>query len=190
MPEIIPNWHPAVVHFPIALALTATLLLLLGSWRQANPVLTASGRLLVLGAALSAVLAVALGWQAFQTVEHDGAGHLVMLRHRNWALGCTLGLIALAVWDGLRQKAERPPHAALLPIMVLVSASLGVTGWLGGEMVYRHGIGVSAAAFATPETPQAPVQPEATESLPAASAEPAALVPGEHIHRDGKRHRH
>ncbi|UCV21638.1 DUF2231 domain-containing protein [Ferribacterium limneticum] len=189
MPEIIPNWHPAVVHFPIALAVTATLLLLLGRLRPANPTFTASGRLLVLGAAVSAGFAAALGWYAFQTVEHDGAGHLVMLSHRNWALAGTAGLIALAVWDGLRQRAERPPHAALLPIMLVLSAGLGVTGWLGGEMVYRHGIGVSASAFAGPEV-AAPTMAEPPAVTPETVAETPAPAPGEHIHKDGKRHRH
>lgn len=189
MPEIIPNWHPAVVHFPIALAVTATLLLLLGRLRPGNQTFLASGRLLVLCAALSAVLAAALGWYAFQTVEHDGAGHLVMLRHRNWALAGTAGLIALAVWDSLRQHAGQPPHATLLPIMLALSASLGVTGWLGGEMVYRHGIGVSAAAFAAPETP-APSIAELPAAVPAPATETPAHASGEHIHKDGKRHRH
>lgn len=189
MPDIIPNWHPAVVHFPIALAVTATLLLLLGRLRPANPTFTASGRLLGLFAALGAGVAAALGWYAFQTVEHDGAGHLVMLRHRNWALVCTAVLIGLAVWDGLRQRAERPVHAALLPIMLAISASLGVTGWLGGEMVYRHGIGVSAAAFPAPEV-VAPIVSEPPAAAPSPATETPALAPGEHIHKDGKRHRH
>jgi uncharacterized membrane protein len=184
MPEIVPNWHPAVVHFPIALAVTATLLLLLGRWRPANSTFTASGRLLVLGAALSAGLAAALGWYAFQTVEHDGAGHLVMLSHRNWALAGTAGLIAVAVWDGMRQRAEQAAHGLLLPIMLLISASLGVTGWLGGEMVYRHGIGVSASAFVTPEVAAPPA------TAPDTVSETPAPTRGEHIHKDGKRHRH
>lgn len=185
MPEIVPNWHPAAVHFPIALAVTTTLLLLLGRWRPANSVYTASGRLLVLASALSAVLATALGWYAFQTVEHDGAGHRVMLSHRNWALAGTAGLIALAVWDRQRQGAEQPAHGALLPAMLLVSTIFGVTGWLGGEMVYRHGVGVSASAFAAPEVPAA-----APVAEPANIVETPALAPSEHIHKDGKRHRH
>src|SRR5512143_1784511 len=99
MPEILPNWHPALVHFPIALAITATLLLLASRLRPDNHLLPASGRLLVALAAVGAVLAAALGWHAYATVEHDAAGHLVMLRHRNWALATTLGLIAMAAWD-------------------------------------------------------------------------------------------
>ena len=189
MPEIVPNWHPAVVHFPIALAVAATLLLLLGRLCPANPTFTPCGRLLVLGAALSAGLAAALGWYAFQTVEHDGAGHLVMLTHRNWALAGTVGLIAVAVWDSLRRRTERPPHVALLPIMLALSAGLGVTGWLGGEMVYRHGIGVSASAFAVPEV-AVPSAPELPAVAPVPVAETPARSAGEHIHKDGKRHRH
>jgi uncharacterized membrane protein len=188
MPEIIPNWHPAVVHFPIALTVTATLLLLLGRLRPRHPTLPACARLLVQLAALSALLAVALGWYAFQTVEHDGAGHLVMLRHRNWALAATAGLIAVALWEYRRQRAEAPARTLLLPLMLVLSASLGVTGWLGGEMVYRHGIGVAASAFAVPETPA----PTLTEPPPLAAPieSPPAHAPVEHIHKDGKRHRH
>lgn len=190
MPEIIPNWHPAVVHFPIALAITATLLMLLGRFRPANPLLIASGRLLIPLAALGAVFSAGMGWYAFATVEHDAAGHLVMLSHRNWAMAGTTGLIAIAIWDGLRQRAECPPHATLLPIMLLVSASLGVTGWLGGEMVYRHGIGVSASAFSAPSVPSVSTINEPPTAAPTTITDPPALAPGEHIHKDGKRHRH
>jgi len=192
MPEVFPNWHPAIVHFPIALTVTATLLLLAGRLSPGNRQLTASGRLLLPLAALSALLAVALGWQAYSTVEHDAAGHLVMLRHRNWAMSATLALVALAVWDALRQRAEKEISAALLPALLILSGSLGVTGWLGGEMVYRHGIGVSAAAFSSPVVPPPPAM--ATEPLPAAPAAVPETRPAaahvEHVHRDGQRHRH
>lgn len=188
MPEIYPNWHPAFVHFPIALAITATLLLLLGRLRQRHQLL-ASGRLLVALAALGAVIAVALGWQAFQTVDHDAAGHLVMLRHRNWAVAVTLGLIVMALWDAWRQRAGQAPHPLLILAMLLLSGSLCFIGWLGGEMVYRHGIGVSPSAFAPPEM-QPPSLPGAAEAALPPTADEPPLAPGEHIHKDGKRHHH
>ncbi|MBL8421485.1 MAG: DUF2231 domain-containing protein [Dechloromonas sp.] len=189
MPEIIPNWHPAAVHFPIALTVTATLLLLAGRLRPAATLLQAGGRLLLQLAALSAVATAALGWHAYLTVEHDAAGHLVMLRHRDWALAGTGGLLLLALWDALRQRAGKELHAGGLAGMLVISGSMGFTGWLGGEMVYRHGIGVSSAAFVSPVAvvEAAPkVQPE--NPLPAAPSPAAA--PGEHVHKDGKRHRH
>jgi uncharacterized membrane protein len=189
MPEILPNWHPAAIHFPIALAMTTALLLLAARLRPDPATLTACARLLLSLAALSAVLAAALGWHAFLTVEHDAAGHRVMLLHRNWAMVSSIVLVAVALWDAWRQRAGQAIHWALLPAMLLISGGLGVTGWLGGEMVYRHGVGVSPAAFATPET-VSPVPPPTEPATAAAPPVDAAAAPGEHIHKDGKRHRH
>ncbi|MFZ2269469.1 MAG: DUF2231 domain-containing protein [Azonexus sp.] len=179
MPEIVPNWHPALVHFPIALTITATLLMLAASRRSADPLLVPSARLLLRLAAGTAVVAAIFGWQAFQSVEHDAAGHLVMLSHRNWALSSTAGLLLATIWDAFGHAAQR--HLVL--VLLTLSAGIVVTAWLGGEMVYRHGIGVSAAAFAPTAGPPVPNVPQAT---PAA----APLLPGEHIHQDGKRHHH
>ncbi|HJV93557.1 MAG TPA: DUF2231 domain-containing protein [Azonexus sp.] len=189
MPEVLPNWHPVAVHFPIALALIATLLLLASRLRPANPTLVACARLLLALAAGAAVLAAALGWQAYLTVDHDAAGHRVMVQHRNWAMASMLGLVLLALWDAWRQRAEKAVHGGLLPAMLLISGGLCVTGWLGGEMVFRHGVGVSPAAFATPPPP-AEEQPPAAASAPAAAPAAPVELHGEHVHKDGKRHHH
>lgn len=182
MPDIVPNWHPAAVHFPIALGMTAALLLLAARLKPAHVGFSAAARLLLLLAAIGAAIASALGWHAFSTVEHDAAGHVVMLRHRDWALSTTLLLAVLAVWDGWRQRAGQPMHGALLPGMLLISGALAITGWLGGEMVYRHGVGVAAAPVAVQETP--------AEAPPPVTPVPDAQPVVEHVHKDGKRHRH
>ena len=109
MPEIIPNWHPAAVHFPIALTMTATLLLLAGWLFPATTLLPSCGRLLLQLSALSAVVAAALGWYAFQTVDHDAAGHLVMLNHRAWAVASTGGLLFRALGHLAPTGCKRPP---------------------------------------------------------------------------------
>ncbi len=188
MPEIIPNWHPALVHFPIALSITVTLLLIAGRLFAANALFTACARLLLPLAAVSALVAAGFGWQAFQTVEHDAAGHLVMLRHRNWAMLSSGALLLIALWDVLRQRAGKGVNPALLAAMLLLCGGFVFTGWLGGEMVYRHGVGVSPAAFAMP----LPIAPTPPPPAMAPEAEPPAPKPtgGEHIHKDGKRHHH
>jgi uncharacterized membrane protein len=187
--EPLPNWHPAAVHFPIALTITASLLLVavrLGAEKVVSG-LAASARLMLSLAALSAVIAVLLGWQAFASVAHDAAGHEVMLRHRNWALIASSGLLGLALWDGWRRRSGRPGHALLLPASLLVAGCFAFTGWLGGEMVYRHGVAVAASAFACP--PQ-PACPEAVPPVSEAIRPTPEPVGSTHIHRDGSRHRH
>ncbi len=181
MPEILPNWHPAIVHFPIALTITATLLLLVTRLRPADPLLLPAARLLLRLAAGGAVVAAVFGGLAFAQVEHDAAGHLVMLSHRNWALASTAGLVLAALLDGLGKFGQRSLTLALLAL----SVSVGITAWQGGEMVYRHGIGVSATALAAETEPQAATN-EPLATPPAASP----LLPGDHIHADGRRHHH
>ncbi|NJD25444.1 MAG: DUF2231 domain-containing protein [Betaproteobacteria bacterium] len=189
MPDIVPNWHPAAVHFPIALVFTATLLLLAARILPGTQAAGVAGRLLLPLAAFSALVAAGFGWQAFATVEHDAAGHVVMLRHRDWALGATAALVLLAGWDLARQRRGYPVHAGLPAALLVVSGAFAVTGWLGGEMVYRHAVGVIRPAPAP--LPPALAQPQAT---PEAAAPANEAVPAEsgkvHIHRDGSRHSH
>jgi uncharacterized membrane protein len=182
MPDIVPNWHPAAVHFPIALGMTTVLLLVAARLNPARAGFSAAARLLLPLAAISAVIAAALGWHAFGTVEHDAAGHAVMTRHRDWALGATVFLALLALWDGWRWRVGQAVHGALLPAMLLLAGALAVTGWLGGEMVYRHGVGVMAPAVAAEALP--------AEAPPLAVPAPDTGPVVEHVHKDGKRHRH
>jgi uncharacterized membrane protein len=67
----------------------------------------------------------------------------------------TINLVAVAVFVlifGLRW--DEPAHAGS-PLLTLLGVLLiGVSGWLGGELVYRGGVGVSTAAAADPSRPQ------------------------------------
>lgn len=146
IPEIIPNWHPIFVHFSVALLFTATALFVLGkiapvsaAWRPAC--LTAARWNLALGVAITTGTVLA-GWYAFNTVNHDGHSHLAMLSHRNWALATTASFLALGAWGLIGRKAE--PHGLFVTGLVAASVLLSVTGYKGGELVFRHGLGVMA----------------------------------------------
>ncbi len=142
--EIIPNWHPLFVHFTLALLFTATLLFVVGkltpvttSWRTAC--LTVARWNLCLGVLIT-VGTICAGWYAFNTVKHDDNSHLPMLSHRLWALSTAGVFIVMALWSfGTRRKE---PHPLLVICLILAAGALAVTGYKGGELVYRHGLGV------------------------------------------------
>ncbi len=143
--QIIPNYHPIVVHFPIALTIIAFLLSIAAYARRSHPVsthLAAAGHFTLWLAALSAAAAVLFGWLAFNSVNHDDAGHAAMLLHRSWAIPTAVGLILLASWDAWKYRINELISVPMLFLLFLLSQAIAVTGWLGSEVVYRHGIGV------------------------------------------------
>ena len=143
--QIIPNLHPMIVHFPIALTLTAFLLSLAAYVLRSHPVslqFAAAGHLTLWLAAIGAAAAVLFGWLAYNSVNHDDAGHAAMLLHRSWAVPTAIGLIFLASWDAWKYRVNELMSIPKLFVLFLLSQSIAVTGLLGGEVVYRHGIGV------------------------------------------------
>lgn len=128
--------HPLAVPVPIGLLVAATFSDVAGAmtgdrfWARAS-------RWLLRGALLSGGSAALLGATDFLTIKKArqpiGIAHAV-------GNGAILGLsaISLAVRRGDR---DRIPGVAMA-LSGLAAMLLMVTGWLGGEMSYRHGIGV------------------------------------------------
>lgn len=144
--QIIPNLHPAVVHFPIALTIVAFIFGLAARlFRQSasSTSLAAAGSYILILAAVSAVAAVGFGWLAFNSpMNHDDAGHAAMLLHRAWAIPTAAGLVLVAIWHSLKSRQDSPMSIPVLVCLAGLSLSVATTAWLGGEVVYRHGIGV------------------------------------------------
>lgn len=145
MIEIIPNWHPIFVHFTVALFSISTLLYVL-SHVTSNEQLqsqwyTVARWNLWIGAAIT-VITVAAGWQAYNSVNHDAASHAAMTIHRNWAMGTASFFILLAIWSGVLHRAGKVRNWLFVGLMVVACGTLLSTAWLGGEAVYRFGLGV------------------------------------------------
>lgn len=142
-----PNWHPFLVHFTIALLLVASALFLVARAFVAKPwsaeLLTAARWSLWLGA-LVTMGTVAAGFYAYYTVAHDAVSHAAMTDHRNWAIPTAAAFMVLALRSLRDRRRGVVPGTAFLAGIVLAAAALTVTGYKGGEAVYRYGIGVMA----------------------------------------------
>ena len=131
--------HPAVVHFPVALAVVgAAAELFYLVLRQ--PVIRWFGPILLTLALMGSGVAYFSGKAVGDKAEHQGVPGAAVDKHETsclWALG-TLGLATLLSW------AVRPTGRGLwlATLVALAAAGLTVyTGYLGGELVYRHGAG-------------------------------------------------
>jgi len=134
--EIIPNWHPIFVHFTVALLAIGVLfhpLALLADREDLRRQWAAVARWnLWLGTAF-AVLTVATGIQAYNTVAHDTPSHLAMTDHRNWALVTFAVFLVLTAWSILRYRARKPINWPLALALLLSLGLLGSTAWRGGD---------------------------------------------------------
>jgi uncharacterized membrane protein len=148
MIEPLPNWHPVFVHFTVALYATSAALFFVArifarrSWSAAC--LNVAYWNLWLGAGLT-VATVAAGFYAYYTVDHDAASHAAMADHRNWALATAAVWWVLALWAARDYAPNRAVRGPFLGALVLSVGLLTVTGWKGGDLVYRHGLGVLSA---------------------------------------------
>lgn len=151
--EILPNWHPVFVHFTVALMTVSTLLFLVSkfatNWRLEDQWLATAYWNLWIGTLVSIGTALA-GWYAFNTVDHDTESHKVMLEHRNYAISALAVFAVLAVWAIFQYRAERRPSAFFILAALLGWGLVLTTAWHGGELVYRHGLGVMSLPKAGP----------------------------------------
>ncbi len=146
MPEIIPNYHPLLVHFTIALLSISVVfyvirLLLPINHRWREQWLNMANWNLWTGC-LFAIATVIAGWFAYNSVAHDTASHAAMTLHRNWAIPTAI-LFLLIGFSSIRlAMTNKLPGFKFISVSIVAAIMLMVTGWLGAEAVYRYGLGV------------------------------------------------
>ncbi|OGV75631.1 MAG: hypothetical protein A3I83_09430 [Methylotenera sp. RIFCSPLOWO2_02_FULL_45_14] len=154
MPEIIPNFHPLLVHFPIALISVSAFFHVAAIATRGKPCAMHYAILahttLWLGA-LTALPTAFFGWQASNSVNHDEAGHAAMLIHRAWALSTLAVLAVLASWDAWRNKINAVPVWWFAVAVIGACGMVTTTAWRGGELVYQHGLGVLSLPAVKPD---------------------------------------
>lgn len=147
MIKIIPNWHPVLVHFTVALIVASALFViaayLFKGRKRSDAFHAAAAWSLWLGAAVT-VLTLAAGLNAYETVAHDTRSHIAMTDHRNWAF-VTAGLIWLAaLWSFRTARGGYRIGRGPTLLLFLAATMVGVTAFKGGDLVYRFGLGVQS----------------------------------------------
>jgi len=145
MIDIVPNWHPVFVHFTVALLPMAALLYAAsaaaGKGRWSVPLLSAARINLWTGVLLSLATVVA-GFIAMAHAVHTDAQLSVVQIHRRAALVTAVLWWMLALWDLRSARKGWRPAIAFILLALAALVPLSGTGWLGAELVYRHGVGV------------------------------------------------
>jgi len=140
------NVHPLIVHFPIALLLTAWLLTL-GGWltRRENWHRVATVNLLLGG--VGALVAVLTGLRAAATATpHSMAIHDVMELHERLGISVAWGSGLLLLWRLLRRRMWPMRGIEQLGQMLLLTVVMGLLVYgahLGGRLVYEFGVGTT-----------------------------------------------
>lgn len=138
--------HPTVVHFPIALLFTAILFAVLGALLKRdvyNQILT---WLLGLGV-LGGVVAVITGLWEEEGVKAGGVPEQAIGQHETLAFSALAVFAVLLAMQWFRGRRWMPSHPALFFLIAFAGLTLlGLTGYYGGDLVYRYGAGVEQAA--------------------------------------------
>jgi|GEM_PF-737368 len=139
--EIIPNWHPMLVHFTVALFSVSALLYLAGLiLKKSNLLIVARWNLWI--GALATILTVIAGFDAYNSIPHDGPLHAAMTDHKQWALVTASIFGGLALWALFKHRGAKTVGVVFVSLILVAAGLLAVTGYKGGEVVYRHGGGV------------------------------------------------
>jgi uncharacterized membrane protein len=145
VPGWAPNLHPVLVHFPLALLVTAAAVDLVGWLLRRNRRLRDAATLLYVIGTLTALGAYVSGREASQTVWLTGMAHAVVKDHSDWAyrvvwfFGIVTGLRLV-----LLRRAPGPAMVALFVLAGVVGIDLlRETGDRGGQLVYQHRVGIA-----------------------------------------------
>lgn len=140
MPMRVQEVHPAIAHFPVALLPTAVAADLIGTLTN-NDSLMEMGRQLMPVAAASVAATGIAGFAAQEAVRTRDVSHDLLVTHRT----LNIGLLALSVGLAAVRSRSRRPSAGYLLAGLAGAALVTYSGYLGGRMVYAHGVGVDPA---------------------------------------------
>ncbi len=145
LPDWIPNIHPFIVHFPVALLVIAVLFDAARLLFKEQEWLHKAVLALYSTGTLGAIAAFWSGRQAAETVSVTGDAIPVVTSHEDWALYTLIYFLVFTVirfatlWKDLEKGFVLP---LLIVFAVGGTGMLWYTGERGAELVYKHGVAV------------------------------------------------
>ncbi|WP_242395721.1 DUF2231 domain-containing protein [Anaeromyxobacter oryzisoli] len=140
--------HPSLIHAPLALLPAATLVDLAAASRLDRRA-DRAGQVLWWAAVGSGLFAGLAGMAASQEVDprSDRARDMMFL-HGIGNVGVVVAALGLATWRARNRASITSAMAGLV-----ASGAAAYTAYLGGELVYAHGVGVEALGGAPARAP-------------------------------------
>jgi len=132
--------HPALIHAPLALLPLSIGADLIGRVTGSEELLDLGRRAMPVAAA-SALVAGVAGLMAQTEVKAEGKAMDLLKTHRT----LNLGLVATAGAMAVQRMREEEPSTGYIGLGLAGLALMAYSAYLGGEMVYREGVGVEAA---------------------------------------------
>ena len=151
--SVLPGWHPMVVHFPIALTLSAGAALIAARLvRQDSLAETRAmvGTWNLCAAAVAALFALATGLAGVLDLQVGAAARAAISTHVKWAMFTSMALILVSVWRGAGSAPRARPSWLFVVVLSAICVALSMTGYFGGENVYRYGVGVDLMRVVPP----------------------------------------
>ena len=140
--NLVNHTHGAITHFPIALLFVSVALDLVAVVKKPN--LHWSGWLLLVLGTIGAVVATITGLISHFPYEEDPVLLAAIEPHQYTAFAATAVFVTLTGWRwrAVRRGSEVGGSSAYLALALLGLVILGVTGFLGGNLLSEWGIGV------------------------------------------------
>lgn len=137
--------HPLLVHFPIVLLFLSVGIDLVAFF-TGNASLRNTGWWVLTGAALGGVVTVAAGVYDMRRATLTDDVHELVHQHMKVGFVLLAAIIGLTLWRWtVYLQPQQSVSAIYLDVALLTVGLAGFQGWLGGELVFSHGVFVQHA---------------------------------------------
>ena len=132
--------HPKLVHFPIALVVSAMGMQGLGCLLRKEFLRNGAWLMFILGVLSIPVIV----WSGLLEADRLHLNHPILTAHKQFAFAAMwVALGSLPILWLMRFKSIRIFQTSFLVVLIIVSGLLGLAAHQGGRMVYEYGVGVN-----------------------------------------------